>query len=695
MITKNEFVMLYDRSGLTILPLAKNSKRPKFSNWTQIAKDELLNGFNDGDNIGIRIELPLFVIDVDDARLGRLIEDAAPSTWIVKTRRGLHFYFRAKDYYPKTNKRSRLIQLLAEGCQVVAPPSRVDGHEYRFLVNPRETPIAELDENSVKFLEAIIEAVAKHEKIILEFSRHWNEGHRHNLSLWMNGALRKSGIPRFEAAVIVKSICLLAGDPELNDRLRALDDTYKKPFDQIAAWSKLREELSLIVGHEGAGRLLALLPSPPVDHEHLDHEHREEHQEKKSRRYLLGGEILGGRYLVEIVEVDGAPKLLVYDPETGGLGIHEAFEHDGVAYQPYPDLPFKLPGAPERIDVDPTLWRDTVEFIGEYYDNPRGEEVYHVMTAGVAWSYFYRDVKASTPFLLYLGPWRSGKTRALEVMAALCHRAMAIVDPSEASIFRLIEELRPTLIIDEAQIMDKNVRAIMAAAYRYGMKVPRVIDPEEEGLDGIRWYNVFSFIIYASREEPPNDIFSRSITIHCEKNTRPTRKLIDEERAKQLRTRWLAQRIRLHGRLKITFDEFASEDGRLQELFSPLLVMAQTFGDEEAAQAILRYGRLVEQEIHSMEATSDDALILEAMLAAINSGQNDAPEYVTVREIVERLNEGLEKEAYTPAYVGRRLSALGFRRKRIHGGHVAYIVDMDLLQRLASRYNMTMDMVLA
>jgi arginine repressor len=82
------------------------------------------------------------------------------------------------------------------------------------------------------------------------------------------------------------------------------------------------------------------------------------------------------------------------------------------------------------------------------------------------------------------------------------------------------------------------------------------------------------------------------------------------------------------------------------------------------------------------------------MLAAINSGQDDAPEYVTVREIVERLNEGLEKEAYTPAYVGRRLSALGFRRKRIHGGHVAYIVDMDLLQRLASRYNVTMDMVL-
>jgi hypothetical protein len=58
---------------------------------------------------------------------------------------------------------------------------------------------------------------------------------------------------------------------------------------------------------------------------------------------------------------------------------------------------------------------------------------------------------------------------------------MALVDPSEASIFRLIEELRPTLIVDEAQIVDKNVRAIMAAAYRYGTKVPRVIDPRGRG----------------------------------------------------------------------------------------------------------------------------------------------------------------------------------------------------------------------
>jgi len=203
MNTRDDFVRLYRKHGLTILPLARNGKQPRVEGWTRATKEELLSAFTPGDNVGIRVEPPLFVVDVDDARLARLIEDEAPKTWVVKTRRGLHFYFKAAGY-PKTNKRSRLLQLLAEGCQVVAPPSRVDGHEYRFLVDPAETAIAELDENKTKLLEMIIDAIAKHEKIILEFSRLWTEGHRHNLSLWMNGALRKAGVPRFEAAVIVK-----------------------------------------------------------------------------------------------------------------------------------------------------------------------------------------------------------------------------------------------------------------------------------------------------------------------------------------------------------------------------------------------------------------------------------------------------------------------------------------------------------
>jgi len=691
MRSASEFLELYTSRGLTPIPLERGGKTPILRDWPNVSREEALKDFEclKDYNIGIRIEPPIFVIDVDDKRLESLILDEIPSTWIVETRRGVHVYLRAPEgHYPSTNKKSRLIQLLAEKCQVVAPPSRVDGHEYRFRVDPSNCEIAELDENKVKLLERIINSFMKYEAMILEFARLWSEGHRHNLSLWLNGALRKSGIERFEAAVIVKSICLLAGDPELKDRLTALKTTYERPIEEIGAWGYLKRELESIVGPERSSEILKLLPVK------IDEEIRREHEQERPRvRYVLGGEVLGDGRVIEIVENDGALKLLVYDASANALEICDSLRIENVEYRPYADLPFKeyLPGIPD-ISEDPSLWRDTLEFIREHYDSPGGsDDVYHTMTAVVAWSYFCDIVKGSTPYLCFLGPFRSGKTRALEIMATLSYKPLLVVDPSEASLFRIIEEFKPTLFIDEAQILEKNIRAIMASGYRYGIKVPRVIDPESGGLEGVKWFDCFGLKIYACREEPPNDILSRSIVIHCEKNVRQIRRKIDSQRARELRTRWLAQRLRMFNKITMTFEEFQSDDGRLQELFSPLVVMAQHFGGEDAVAAIERYGRQTEREIQAMESTSDDALIIMTLIELINEKRDDAPEVITNREIVEKLNEEYP-DAFSPEYVGKRLVALGFERTRLHGGKVAYKIDCGLLVRLAKRYNINLSL---
>ena len=399
------------------IPLKPNTKEPKVVGWDSRAPEDLAREFVEGDNVGVRIEPPLFVVDVDDRRLAALIEDDFPRTLTVVTRRGFHYYFLASDTYPETNKKSRLIQLLAKGCYVVKPPSKVDGHEYKYL-DPN-TPIAALDNKAIKKLQRILEALGKYEKLIREFVNVWTEGHRHNLSLWLNGALRKAGLKRFAAAVVVKSICLLAVDGELRDRLDALKTTYEKDIEEIAGWSRLESELEAIVGVDRARELLKLLPRPQKTEGYV------EGPEKPRSRYIVGGEVLDCS-LVEVVE---GPRLLVY--RDGKFEVHESLEVDGVIHRPYPHLPFALARAPESLDVDPELWRDSKSFIMEYFDAP-DERVYDVIVAGVAWSYFYREIRKSTPYLLFLGPWRSGKTRALEVFTALGHRALQVVDPSEA-----------------------------------------------------------------------------------------------------------------------------------------------------------------------------------------------------------------------------------------------------------------------
>ena len=408
--------------------------------------------------------------------------------------------------------------------------------------------------------------------------------------------------------------------------------------------------------------------------------------QKTRDRWLVGGEIVG-EALVEIVAgetVDGEvkPALLVYYPARNRIEVVAQFEHDGVVYRPYPDLPFALPKAPDTIGPDPTLWEETREFIKSHFDH-LDERVYDVLAAAVAWSYFYRDVKGSTPYLLFLGPWRSGKTRALETLEALCYRAVRVVDPSEASLFRVVELFRPTLLVDEMQVIDGNVRAVMASAYRYGAKVMRVVDPEDKGLSGIKFFSTFAFIIYASREEPPGDILSRSIVVHCERNTRPLLKRLDEAKAAELRTRWLAQRLRYFGKIEVRFDEFASDDGRLQEILSPLLVMARTFGGQDAAERVESFGRDWESELQGIEATSPEAEVVEGLLRVLENHPGDVPEVIEAREVAEALGGD-----WTPEKVGRRLSSFGLKRVKLPNGRRGYRVDLNLIVRLAQRYRL-------
>jgi hypothetical protein len=212
-----------------------------------------------------------------------------------------------------------------------------------------------------------------------------------------------------------------------------------------------------------------------------------------------------------------------------------------------------------------------------------------------------------------------------------------------------------------------------------------VFDPEAEGLNGIRFYDTFAFIIYASREEPPSDIFSRSIVIHCEKNLRPTLKRIDEARALDLRTRWLSQRLYYFGKIRISFDEFDSDDGRLQELFSPLIVMAKIFGDNGAVDSINSYGRQVERELREYESSTPEAELVEAVARIVEEREGDAPEVVLTSEILERLNN----REWTAQRIGRRMGSLGFKRYHGPDGKRGYIIDLSLLERLKLRYGLS------
>lgn len=72
---------------------------------------------------------------------------------------------------------------------------------------------------------------------------HWQPGHRHTLSLGLAGLLRRCGGPQDQALSLVEAPTSLAGDEEVLDRLRAVQDSYARPLDDTAGVALLREVL--------------------------------------------------------------------------------------------------------------------------------------------------------------------------------------------------------------------------------------------------------------------------------------------------------------------------------------------------------------------------------------------------------------------------------------------------------------------
>jgi len=243
--------------------------------WQMLPREKLFSMIDDECNLGIRLD-DLIVEDFERTELWDAIhhdispEQLAHHTWISRTGRGgLHVFARGRV---KPVKISGWIELRSGPSQyVVVPPSLhpETGARYEWITDVKSdwVNIIEAPPPVVERLRKRIEVLGKMKPFIEVMIELWVEGHRHNLSLWIPGCLRKCGYSLEEAETIVRTIAAFARDSEIKDRLRTVEDTYKKSLSEIAAWSKLKEELITIVGPDEAEEIMHLLHRPSLEFE--------------------------------------------------------------------------------------------------------------------------------------------------------------------------------------------------------------------------------------------------------------------------------------------------------------------------------------------------------------------------------------------------------------------------------------------
>ena len=365
------------------------------------------------------------------------------------------------------------------------------------------------------------------------------------------------------------------------------------------------------------------------------------------------------------------------------------YERNGIEYFPLSRLPWPVAHIPKLYESEEQLYNEIRDFFVAHLD-VANELLFDVYTSFVMASWRPEDFTVA-PYLFFLGPLASGKTRALECFHRLCYRSIMAASMSAASLFRALEAWHPTLLLDETEIYRREsmieVLALLNTGYRKGQYTIR-IEKIEEGVPQVAMFDTFGFKVLAGTEELAATLQSRCIVTTMSKAVREINLFIDEEKAEYLRNKLLMYRFqnlgkKLNGsmlqRLKVDNN---LRNARVVELFISLL---QVSPSEEVKQRLFACMKRISQSRFDEEQASIEARVFDAILKC-----EDNVEFgkVSTRSITEAFNEGLsEKEQVSSRFIGRKVAALGFEKCKLsRGGLAGFYWNRDLIERLRKRY---------
>lgn len=131
------------------------------------------------------------------------------------------------------------------------------------------------------------------------------------------------------------------------------------------------------------------------------------------------------------------------------------------------------------------------------------------------------DYARTTPYLYITSAEKqSGKTRTLEVLETVCRAAQKDDSATSATMFRMIQALKPTLMIDEVDTIfsgskKEDLRGVLNSGYKAGGRVPRAIGNPNDEDGGIVFFNTFCPKVLSGIDngQVPDTVLDRCIRI--------------------------------------------------------------------------------------------------------------------------------------------------------------------------------------
>jgi hypothetical protein len=234
------------------------------------------------------------------------------------------------------------------------------------------------------------------------------------------------------------------------------------------------------------------------------------------------------------------------------------------------------------------LWSDPVDGKELVHDIKAVIQSHVVLTehqalAAALWTlltYVLAIFRVCPRLLIYSPEKRCGKTTLLEVLQALCNRALATANITPAALFRSIEAWSPTLIIDEADTFvhgNDELRGVLNSGHtRSTAYVIRTVGDDHMPAQ----FSTFAPIALGMIKRPPDTIFDRSIQVMLQRKLTsdavkalPLEADIDYQPIRQKCLRWAEDNLES---LKTNSDLAPTIDNdRARDNWAPLMVIAK------------------------------------------------------------------------------------------------------------------------
>lgn len=312
-------------------------------------------------------------------------------------------------------------------------------------------------------------------------------------------------------------------------------------------------------------------------------------------------------------------------------------------------------------------------------------------------SQVFYDLLPTFPILRIIGEKGSGKRQLAMVIASCSPLALTIVNPSEASIYRLTNALHPLLVIDESRI-SRDHTLLLNAGFEKDKFVPRSRVTTENKIV-IDMFNVFSPKVLVTRPGKmrlPDDTLSRIIEVTLQRVTnRVFPQEIEQNDKLVVVTTLLMLKIRKWREFLDAYQVLRSKlvgiDPRARDTYLPLITIAYLVSREVGNPGLFK--RILEDLLNTIEEKAGVDYhqklaivgVLKCTLRYSSLSNNKVFVEVTVKDIVEAL--GLRLGDPIKSRIGLFLKEAPFKvSSRKSGGYTKYIIDITKLYQFIDSY---------